>query len=224
MSKVIGVLGGMGAYATVDFCQTLLNLTVKNGSEHPRMIIDSNVNIPSRTRAVLYKEKSPAEGVIESINNLAEIGADFVVLPCNSVHYWYNEIIPKIKINWLNMIELITNRVKVMGFSKPLILGGYVTIARELYSEYIPDAQYLEPSGNDIIYRAITEIKNAGDIETLTRERLHEQLSWVEKKLDCDIILLACTELTKSVVRFFDFPVISSGYVYADETLRYAME
>ena len=93
MEKVVGILGGMGPFATVDFYKQILLAThAKKDWEHLRILIDSNVKIPSRTRAILYGEESPAPAMVKSINNLTRIGADFVVVPCNSAHYFYKEV------------------------------------------------------------------------------------------------------------------------------------
>lgn len=219
--KTIGILGGMGPYATVEFYRTLLNLDpVKNDYDYPRIIIDSNVKIPSRTRAVLHNEETPVDSVIISINNLAKIGANFVALPCNSVHYWYNEINPQIKIPWLNMLELVSNRIKEKGFKSPLVVGGYVTIEKKIYSNYILNAQYLDNIGNEIIQKVITEIKNTGKLGTHLREHLREQV--VRKRREIDSVLFACTELTSNIVGNFNIPAINSDYVYAQEVLKFA--
>ena len=96
--STIGILGGMGPYATNFFLKRILDLTpVKLDKDHFHTIIDNNVKIPSRTRAVKYNEQSPVNDMVNSINNLAKIGCDFVMLPCNSAHYFYNQVSEKIK-------------------------------------------------------------------------------------------------------------------------------
>ena len=73
--KTIGILGGMGPYATVYFYKQILDSTpVKKDWDHFRILIDSNVKIPSRTRAVLYNETSPVPDLINSINDLQPFG------------------------------------------------------------------------------------------------------------------------------------------------------
>ncbi len=66
--KSIGILGGMGPYATVHFYKRILELTpIIKDKDHFRIFIDSQVKIPSRTRAILYNETSPVPEMIKSI-------------------------------------------------------------------------------------------------------------------------------------------------------------
>ena len=78
---IIGILGGMGPYATSFFFKRLLDITpTKLDKDHFRTIIDNNVKIPSRTRAVKYNEQSPVKDIVSSINNLSKIGCTCVML------------------------------------------------------------------------------------------------------------------------------------------------
>ena len=134
----IGILGGMGPYATNFFLKRILDLTpVELDKDHFHTIIDNNVKIPSRTRAVKYNEQSPVNDIVHSINNLGKIGCSFVMLPCNSAHYFYNEVSEEIEIPWLNMIEIVSSKILDLSYTKPLILGGYITTQKKVYSQYL---------------------------------------------------------------------------------------
>jgi aspartate racemase len=104
--KTIGILGGMGPYATADLFTKILEQTpAKKDWEHLRIIIDNNPKIPSRTRAILYDEESPVSMMIETARNLQKAGADFLVIPCNSAHVFLPDVLPHVEIPILNMIE-----------------------------------------------------------------------------------------------------------------------
>ena len=149
---IVGILGGMGPYATNFFLKRILDLTpAKLDKDHFHTIIDNNVKIPSRTRAVKYNEESPVNDIVNSINNLGKIGCSFVMLPCNSVHYFYDIVIKKIEIPWLNMIEIVSSRILDLSYTKPLILGGYVTTQKKVYSPYLPESVYLSENENSMI-------------------------------------------------------------------------
>ena len=110
--KILGILGGMGPYATIYFFQRILDLTpIKKDKDHFRVLIDNQVKIPSRTRAILFNEDSPVPDMIKSINNLASIGAESLLIPCNSAHYFYDEVCKEITIPWINMIECVANKL-----------------------------------------------------------------------------------------------------------------
>ena len=156
----IGILGGMGPYATNYFLKRILDLTpVELDKDHFHTIIDNNVKIPSRTRAVKYNEQSPVDEIVHSINNLGKIGCSFVMLPCNSAHYFYDEVSEEIEIPWLNMIDIVSRRIFDLSYSKPLILGGYITTQKKVYSRYLPESVYLSESENRMIESIIETIK-----------------------------------------------------------------
>ena len=190
----IGILGGMGPYATNFFFKRILDLTpVKMDKDHFHTIIDNNVKIPSRTRAVKYNEQSPVNDIVSSINNLAKIGCRCVMLPCNSVHYFYEEVSKKIEIPWLNMIEIVSNKMLELNYSRPLILGGYITTEKKVYSKYLPESVYLSDSENRIIESIIEEIK----IKNILDKNSDKTIRDIVKNYDdmIDSVLLGCTEL-----------------------------
>lgn len=223
--KVVGILGGMGPFATVDFFRQIVDLTpAKKDWEHLRILIDNNVKIPSRTRAVLYNEESPVTGMIESINGLADIGADFVVVPCNSAHYFYDEVVTNIKIPWLSIIEVTSNKVKNMGKHRPLILGGHVTTNKRLYNKFVPDPVYLSAEENRIIEGMIEEIKLTSKLSDESRNKLKMIISKEKENIDC--VVLACTELpiVYTGEDMYSLEVVNSSLEYAKEVIRYARQ
>ena len=190
----IGVLGGMGPYATLHFLKRILDLTpVTKDRDHFRIITDNNVKIPSRTRAVKYGEKSPVDDMVYCINKLSDFGCDYVMLPCNSAHYFYDQIIPRINIPWLNMIEIISNKTTSLRLTKPLVLGGFVTTNKKIYSKYIPNAVYLDEYGNNEVENIIEEIKSFGKISVNSLVILKNLIDEVKNSIDS--VILACTEL-----------------------------
>ena len=221
--KVVGILGGMGPFATVDFFSKIVALTpAKKDWEHLRIIIDNNVKIPSRTRAVLYGEASPVSGMIESINQLARIGADFVAVPCNSAHYFYEQVAQGIQIPWLNMLESVSKAARING-GRPLVLGGYVTVAKKLYSRYIPGAVYPSPEDGEFIGSVIEEIKLTSELSTPSRARLETMIHEMKAEIDC--VLLACTELSIAyggTTSIDGLRVVDSSTEYAKATIEFA--
>ena len=208
MQKVIGILGGMGPYATLEFYKSILdNTEVKGDSDHFRILIDSNTKIPSRTRSILYGEESPAPKTIEAINNLADAGADFVVLPCNSIHYWYNEISKKIKIPWYSMIDIVSEKVKG---KKALVIGAYAVTELKLYDRKV-DAIYIED--RKIADDAIYNIKKHGFLN----DRGALLNSIIRMKSEFDVVLLGCTEYTvmKKDLEKNNIPYVDSSLEYA---------
>ena len=223
--KTVGILGGMGPFATVDFFKKIVaNTPAKKDWDHLRIIIDNNTKIPSRTRALLYNETSPAQGMIKSINILEKSGAEFVVVPCNSAHFFYDEVVKATSIPWINIVEVAATAIQKLGGIKPLILGGYITVEKELYSKFIPDAKYLNDEGNKKIYEFIEEIKLTSKLSKKSTAKLYSLIK--ENSADIDCVVLACTELPIAIheKKIHNLPVVDSDLEYALATIRYAKE
>jgi len=221
--KTIAILGGMGPYSTVFFYKKILDLTpAKKDWDHFRILIDSNVKIPSRTRAILYNESNPTLEMIESINSLNKIGADFVLVPCNSAHYFYDEVSSLIKMPWLNMIEIVSSNILNLGMEKPLILGGYVTTKKQIYSKYLPNAKYLSEIDNKLVEIIIEEIKVTG---CLSKQSMTNFNNLIRKNvINSDSIIFACTELPIVCQNqlLMGKKIFDSSSIYASEAINYA--
>lgn len=185
--KILGILGGMGPLATSHFFQEILRWTeAKKDWDHLRIIIDNNVDIPSRTRALLYGEESPVIAMRQSCFDLMVMGCKYIAVPCNSAHGFYDEVVRGNEIPWVNMIETVSNELK--GFKSVLVLGGYTTITKKTYDKYLDNTIYLQD--NNIVYEIIEDTK----INNINYDRLFKLYNEINK-MDVECVLLACTEL-----------------------------
>jgi len=185
--KILGILGGMGPLATSHFFQEILRWTdAKKDWEHLRIIIDNNVDIPSRTRALLYGEESPANLMRHACFDLMNVGCDYIAVPCNSAHYFFDDVVKNNDIPWVNMIEVISDELS--KFKDVLILGGYTTVTKKMYDKYLDNTVYL--SDNDIVYEIIEDSK----INTIDFDKLFKLYDKINK-LNVECVLLGCTEL-----------------------------
>lgn len=220
--KILGILGGMGPYATLHFFKRILDLTeIIRDKDHFRILVDNQVKIPSRTRAVLFGEKSPVPEMISSINNLASIGANAILVPCNSAHYFYNEVSKAINVPWINMLEVVSNKLLESQCKRPLILGGHVTTNKKLYSNYIKDSQYLGNKENLCIERIIEEIKKTNSISVNSKEAFRSLIKANSNRIDS--IIFACSELPIAfdIEQLMGVPIFDSAEIYAEESKNY---
>ena len=220
--KILGILGGMGPYATVHFFKRILDITpILKDRDHFRILIDNQVKIASRTRAILFKEDSPVSEMIMSINNLENIGANVILVPCNSAHYFYDEVSRGINVPWINMLECVANKVLRSKCTFPLILGGYVTTNKRIYSKYIADAQYLNDEDNVRIEKIIEEIKLSNSISNESKSLFKSLIKDNINRIDS--VIFACSELpiTFDIDTLFGIPVFDSAEIYAEESKNY---
>lgn len=86
----VGILGGMGPMATVDLFAKIIECTPASvDQDHLKILIYNNPQIPSRVKAILDGTESPREELIRSAQVLEKAGANLIVMPCNTAHYWY---------------------------------------------------------------------------------------------------------------------------------------
>ena len=87
--KTIGILGGMGPLATADLFRKIITLTRADcDRDHIRVYIDSNSAIPDRNGAILHGGPDPTEEMTSALRHLEACGADCLILPCNTAHFF----------------------------------------------------------------------------------------------------------------------------------------
>ena len=113
MKKICGVMGGMGPLATVDFLNKIIQCTrAKKDADHVHTIIDCNTSIPDRSAHILYDRESPREELIRTAKRLQNAGADFLVLTCNTAHYFFDDIQKSVDVPVINMIDEVGKYAK----------------------------------------------------------------------------------------------------------------
>ncbi len=200
----VGVLGGMGPRATIQFLETVVNLTPANrDSDHIRMVVDINPTIPSRARHVLYGEASPVEAMVESCSRLAKFPVDIIVIPCNNACYFIEEMQEKIDIKIANIIEISVKKLKsdVINAQRCLVLGGRVTYERKSYEKFIRnyDMEYASPNESEQgeVDGLITSVKLNGYTKEVER-RIGTLIEKIVDRQGADAVILGCTELKLS--------------------------
>lgn len=200
---MIGVLGGMGPEATVDFYAKLIRFTpAKADQDHLRVIIDSNPKVPDRTRAILHGGESPVPLLLSSAQALERAGADFIVIPCVSAHFFLDELLSKSPLPILSIFEATVaqirtsfprlERVGLMG-TTGTILGGRFQASLEQTGLHtlIPDEQ-----GQEQVMYAIYSVKDSQALEKREKGRFLAMEAALELvKRGAQLIVAGCTEL-----------------------------
>jgi aspartate racemase len=137
--KTIGMIGGMGPLATVHlFERIVLRTKAEKDQDHIRIIIDNNTNIQDRTKAILGYGESPVKELVGSAKMLEKSGADFLIMPCNTAHYFIDHIKKNIKIPFINMPEEAAKYTydKYGGDAVVGIMATDGTIKTKIYENY----------------------------------------------------------------------------------------
>jgi aspartate racemase len=110
--KTIGILGGMGPEATVYLFDLIVKKTrADKDGDHIPMIIMNNPEIPDRTAAIIGEGDSPLPLLNKTARDLEMAGADFLVMPCVTAHFYYPDIEKKISIPFIHMIRETVNHL-----------------------------------------------------------------------------------------------------------------
>jgi len=104
--KLVGIIGGMGPEATVDFMSRVLAATpAKTDQDHIRVVVENNPRIPSRQLAMRGEGVDPGKAIAEIAVRLQSLNADFIVMPCNLAHAWRRDIESAISIPFISIVE-----------------------------------------------------------------------------------------------------------------------
>ncbi|MDP2859676.1 MAG: amino acid racemase [Bacillota bacterium] len=134
--KIIGILGGMGPEATADlFLKIIKSTPAKKDQEHLRILIDNNPQIPDRTAAILHGGKDPTPALVETGKNLERAGADFLIIPCNTAHYFHGKIQDAVTIPVLHMMSATADEMKARGIKRAGLLASDGTVQSGLYHQ-----------------------------------------------------------------------------------------
>lgn len=196
---MLGVLGGMGPLATLDFFSKLLAATpVQGDADHVPLLIQSDPRIPPRPAAILASGPSPLPELLAGRDRLIAAGATALAMPCNTAHFWYAELAAGCSVPFISIVDssiaelhplakagasigIIATRATLVAqiFDKGLIEAGYVPVLPE----------------DDVMDRLVLP-----GIELVKASRVAEGGPLIEQAVQAllrkgaDGVVLACTE------------------------------
>ena len=197
-NDVIGIVGGMGSYATLNIFNRILDsFEAKKEWDRPRIIIDNFCTLPSRSRALLYNEKydEVASGLSKSVSNLIASGANIIILGSNTGHLFLSEIynrVPESKKYIVNFIELLSIDIKKSNIDEVLLLGTEATVDYNIYKDYLDGVRVLTP--NETKVKEINHYVEVVKQNTISKEDILGFRKLLQE-FDCSNIILGCTEL-----------------------------
>ncbi len=220
--RAIGIIGGMGPKATQDLFGKVLDATdAHSDAEHIRIYIDCHTGVPDRTEAILSGGESPVPYITESAEKLAAIGAQLLLIPCNTSHYFYDKIVSASPVPVLHMIRETAVALKREGIIRVGLLATDGTVQSGVYQKELEQAgiQTICPDadGQREVMRLIYDGVKAGaptfDIQAIKAVLQHLREAGVER------IILGCTELP---VAFEKYGIVASDTVDPTDILAKA--
>ncbi len=236
---MIGILGGMGTQAGLDFCNKLAVLNRgKIDQEYPLFILYNKSNIPGRPESIgsqtknlsnkstNKKSKAKYNKVLKSLLKgcklLEKNKCKFIVIPCNTAHYWFDDLQNKINIPIINMPKEVFKftKKKCKRDSKVGLLATEGTIKTGVYKKFFEkDYQLIEPSQKiqKISVNKAIKLVKIGNVKAAAKAIKPAIDSLI--KMKCKKIILGCTELPIAIFAFKSFKNVKSSKVFLDPNL-----
>jgi aspartate racemase len=198
---LVGVLGGMGPMATVDFLQKVLNATpAACDQEHVPLIVCSIPQVPDRTAAYRGEGASPLPAMLACGQRLVAAGAGVVVVPCNTAHLWFDELQEQLGLPMLHVVDAALADVAArVGPARIGILATDATLASGLYVNRPQGGgaplQWVLPTAVEMIELVMPGIGDVkgGDLASGGRRLLAAAHALVRR--GAQALVLACTEV-----------------------------
>lgn len=200
MKKTIGILGGMGPLATADLMAKIAKLTKAScDAEHIRVYVDSNPSIPDRTAAILNEGPDPVEEMASALRHLESCGADCIIMPCNTAHWFLPRLQGLTKTPFLDMTRIAAQCCSERFSGKRIaVLATTGTLSTGLYEKALAeqDVPCLLPDEEEqkILMHLIYDVVKASRPLAPEADTWHSLLEGLRSR-GADAFLLACTEL-----------------------------
>lgn len=196
---VIGILGGMGSYATLHFFEAILNaFPAEKEWDRPRVLIDNRCTMPSRVLAVLegIKYQQLVEELSDSVRSLIRAGATKIILACNTSHCFLKDIyesVPEAEGKIVSIIDACCQEIAKTGEKKVFLIASEGTIQSGVFS------QGLEPYGIEVVvprdeqFYQQRELIEAVKQNCITEETIRKFVELIQS-FSGDTLILGCTE------------------------------
>lgn len=199
--KTIGILGGVGPETTSKVYHSIVDLFRKNKEDKYPSILIYNLPFP-----FIIEEEAIVKGInsekmipylVDGAKILEKAGADFFILPCNTLHKFTKEIREVVKIPFLSILEETVSQLKLMRIKTVGILATETSVQDKLYDEILKqnNINFLYPTRKeqDGINKIIIEL--LGGKKNQLQEKKIKNVFLSLKNRGAEAILLACTDL-----------------------------
>jgi len=197
--RKIGIIGGMGPEATLDFYGKIIQSSFAcHDQDHIPVTIEVCPQIPDRTGYILGKGENPFPLLLKACENLIKVGASSICMPCNTAHYFIEQLNKEINVPFINMIECVrkeiqdnypkASRIGLLATSGTVSSGVYAKVLQQNNLSAVEVSDDFQARMMDIIY----EVKSGRQNEVI--DNFQACIDEIED-LGADVIIAGCTEL-----------------------------
>ena len=199
----LGIVGGVGPTATVDFMnKVILNTPAHKDQDHIKMIVDQNPQIPDRTANLIHNETDPTIALFSTCKRLEAAGVNAIAIPCNTAHAYVKAIQSHLKIPIINMLSVTASHISE-NFGNNVVVGLLATsgtVASRVYhhvlNEFGFDVLIPDETHQDLVMESIygKEGVKAGFVTGNAKNNILQAANYLITQ-GADILILGCTEL-----------------------------
>lgn len=224
--KTVGIIGGLGPETTSEFyLDIVFSCQKKDKTARPAIII-SSVPLPYQIEEDAIAKNIGIERIMpyltEEAQRLEKAGADFIVMPCNSLHVFIEDIRKAVSIPVLSIVEETVKFLKKNDMHKVGIVSTSATIKNKLYENafaqndigYVAPDDFQQAKMGKFILNLVT-----GQQKNQDREELINIINDFEGK-DIDCVILACTDLQLLIPHHPAIKIFDTMKIFADATVE----
>jgi len=228
--KTVGIIGGLGPETTAEFYLDLVFACQKKDKTHRPSIIISSVPLPYKIEEEAIAKNIGFERIppflIQEAKRLEKAGADFIVMPCNSLHVFIKEIRDAVDIPVLSIVEETVKFLKKNNLNRVGIVSTSATIKNRLYENAFAENKigcetpddFQQAKMGKFILNLVTGMQNNKD-----RNELMQIINSFEKK-NVDCVVLACTDLQLLIPQHPTLKIFDTMKIFADAAVEEILE
>jgi len=224
--KTVGIIGGLGPETTSEFYLELIFSCQKlNKVNRPPILIYSvplPYDIEEDAIARGKGEERCVPFILDAAKKLEKAGADFLVMPCNSLHTFIEDLRSAVKIPVLSIVEETTEFLKKENISEVGIISTSITLNKKLYEnsfmangikQITPD-DFQQAKIGKMIHNLVSNRHDNKD-----REELIKVINDFETK-GIDHVILACTDLQLLIPHHPRLKIYDTMKIFAEATVQ----
>ena len=224
--KSVGVIGGLGPETTAEFYLEVIFQCQKKYDKQRPLIVISSVPLLFEIERDLIASNTGKERyipfLVDEAKRLEKSGVDFLVMPCNSLHVFIEDIRSAVSIPVLSIVEETINYLKQHGFNKVGLISTSATVANNVYETKLEENNIAFVAPNDLQRAKMDKIiQRLIEGQHLNKDR--ELILEVVKELsaqDVDCVALACTDLQLLLPKSGEVEIFDTMKVLAESTVR----
>lgn len=228
--KTAGVIGGLGPETTSDFYMKVIEGCYEKNKENRPPLLLWNVPIEYKTKKELIEESHGEERYLpyltDAAQKLKDGGADFLVMPCNTLHIFIDDIDNSTDVPVISIVEEAVKTLKEEDVDKVGLLATPPTIQNKLYQKAL-EREGIEcflPSSSDksLLGDIISRITLSGASDQ-DKDKLLKILDKFKKE-GVEDVLLACTDLQLLISEHPELEIYDTMKILADSTVEKILE